>query len=186
MSSQASEAFRDLIDATTDTNRCAHCAKAGDDALLPIGPNADLAFAGGVQRRLQFDVERTRANAAAVLWPKLLYVANRVQAKAFGDAGLHQFQDALNGGLGLLGRNEVEVALASRRAKIGHRALMDAMGDADDDPRRGGLSMAALPCCAKVPRRTERNTVAEGGNRRWAETARQNAVQSRRPRLTPA
>jgi hypothetical protein len=30
----------DLIDATTDTNRCAHCAKAGDDALLPIGPNA--------------------------------------------------------------------------------------------------------------------------------------------------
>ena len=30
----------DLIDATTDTNCCAHCGKAGDDALLPIGPNA--------------------------------------------------------------------------------------------------------------------------------------------------
>jgi hypothetical protein len=27
----------------------------------------DLAFADGVQRRLQFDVERTRANAAAVV-----------------------------------------------------------------------------------------------------------------------
>ena len=50
-----------------------------------------------------------------------------------------------------------------------------------------GLSMAALPCCAEedveagsaalrvdwpvYPRRTEHNTVAEGGNRRWAETA---------------
>jgi hypothetical protein len=30
----------DLIDATTDPNRCAHCGKAGDDALLPMGPNA--------------------------------------------------------------------------------------------------------------------------------------------------
>jgi hypothetical protein len=29
----------DLIDATTDSKRCAHCGKAGDDALLPIGPN---------------------------------------------------------------------------------------------------------------------------------------------------
>ena len=32
------------------------------------------------------------------------------------------------------------------------------------------------------PRRAEHNTVAEGGNRRWAETARQNAFQSRWPR----
>jgi hypothetical protein len=48
-----------------------------------------------------------------------------------------------------------------------------------------GLSMGALPCCAKedveagsaalrvdwpvYPRRAEHNTVAEGGNRRWAE-----------------
>ena len=31
------------------------------------------------------------------------------------------------------------------------------------------------------PRRAEHNTVAEGGNRRWAETARQNAFQCRRP-----
>ena len=50
-----------------------------------------------------------------------------------------------------------------------------------------GLSMAALPCCAEedveagsaalrvdwpvYPRHAEHNTVAEGGNRRWAETA---------------
>jgi hypothetical protein len=60
-----------------------------------------------------------------------------------------------------------------------------------------GLSMAALPRCAKedveagsaalrvdwpvYPRRAEHNTVAEGGNRRWAETARQNAFQSHWP-----
>ena len=57
-----------------------------------------------------------------------------------------------------------------------------------------GLSMAALPCCAEedveagsaalrvdwpvYPRRAEHNTVAEGGNRGWAETARQNAFQA--------
>jgi hypothetical protein len=51
-----------------------------------------------------------------------------------------------------------------------------------------GLSMTALACCAEgeveagsaalrvdwpvYPRRAEHNTVAEGGNRRWAETAR--------------
>jgi hypothetical protein len=55
-----------------------------------------------------------------------------------------------------------------------------------------GLSMAVLPCRAEedveagsaalrvdwpvYPRRTEHNTVAEGGNKRWAETARQNGV----------
>src|SRR4029077_18288444 len=102
----------------------------------------DLAFAGGVQCRLQLDVERTRANAAAVHRAEHLHIADWVQAEAFGDAGLHQFQDALNGGLGIFGPNEVEVALAGRRAKTGHRALIDAMGG-DDDPARGGL--AATP-----------------------------------------
>jgi hypothetical protein len=52
-----------------------------------------------------------------------------------------------------------------------------------------------LPCCAEedveagsaalrvdwpvYPRRAEHNTVAEGGNREWTETARQNGVPSR-------
>src|ERR1700722_4788710 len=60
--------------------------------------------------------------------------------------------------------------------------------------------MAALPCCTEgtwkrsaaprvdwpvYPRRAEHNTVAEGGNRRWAETAGQNAFQSRWPRGRP-
>src|SRR5208337_1815307 len=50
----------------------------------------NFAFARGVQRRLQFDVERTRANAAPVHRAKHLDVADRVQAEALGDAGLHQ------------------------------------------------------------------------------------------------
>jgi hypothetical protein len=56
--------------------------------------------------------------------------------------------------------------------------------------------MAALPCCTEgtwkrsaaprvdwpvYPRRAEHNTIAEVGNRRWAEIARQNAFQSRWP-----
>src|SRR5208337_1352951 len=63
---------------------------------------------------------------------------SRIGFKAFGDAGLHQFQDALNGGLGIFGRNEVEIALSGRSAKTGHRALIDAMG-VDNDSARGGL-----------------------------------------------
>ena len=61
-----------------------------------------------------------------------------LKPKRFGDAGLHQFQDALNGGLGIFGRNEVEIALSDRSAKTGHHALIDAMG-VDDDSARGGL-----------------------------------------------
>ena len=70
-----------------------------------VQPNSlDFAFAGGVQRRLEFDVERTRANAAAIHRTEHLDVADRVQADAFGDAGLHQFQDALNGSAETVGK----------------------------------------------------------------------------------
>ena len=64
-----------------------------------------------------------------------------------------------------------------------------------------GLSMAVLPCCAEedveagsaalrvdwpvYPRRAEHNTVTEGGNRRWAEIARQNARSNRAGRGRP-
>ena len=65
-------------------------------------------------------------------------------------------------------------------------------------PVAGDTGMAALPCCTEGGRgsgsagpacrlaglstRAEHNTIAEGGNRRWAKTARQNAFQSRWPR----
>src|SRR5208282_2220464 len=98
----------------------------------------DFAFAGGVQRRLQFDIERTCANAATIHRAEHLDVADGVQAEAFGDAGPHQFQNALNSGLGIFGGNEVEVAVADGRAEIGYRAPIDAMG-VGDDPAHGGL-----------------------------------------------
>jgi hypothetical protein len=57
----------------------------------------------------------------------------------------------LNGGLGVFGRNEVEVALAGRRVEIRHRALIDAMG-VDDDPARGGLPTGPMPRIIPEPR----------------------------------
>src|SRR6202165_5228924 len=59
----------------------------------------DLALAGGVQRRLQFDVERSCADAAAIHWAQHLDVANGVEAKPLGNASLHQFDDPRYGGL---------------------------------------------------------------------------------------
>ena len=56
--------------------------------------------------------------------------------------GMRIFADSrmtVNSGLGIFGRNEVEVAVASWHTEIGHRALVDAMG-VDDDPACGGLS----------------------------------------------
>src|SRR5260370_26212598 len=57
-----------------------------------------------------------------------------IKPKRLGYTGLHQLQDPLNGGLGVLGRNEEEVAVAGGRAGTGHRPLSDAVG-ADDYPR---------------------------------------------------
>ncbi|HEY1887160.1 MAG TPA: hypothetical protein VGG86_14105 [Roseiarcus sp.] len=53
--------------------------------------------------RLQFDVERTRANAAAIHRAEHLDIANGIQAQTLGDARLDQLHDAWNGGLGILG-----------------------------------------------------------------------------------
>src|ERR1700734_1724471 len=86
----------------------------------------------------KFDVERTRTNAAAIHRTENLDIADGVQAETLWDASLDQLHDTWNGGLGILGRHEVEVAVAGRRAEVGHCALIDAMG-VDDDPARGGL-----------------------------------------------
>src|SRR6202050_2010511 len=79
-----------------------------------------------------------RANTAPIHRAEHLDIADGVQAETLWDASLDQLHDALNGGLGILGRHKVEVAVAGRRAKTGHRALIDAMG-VDDNPARGGL-----------------------------------------------
>ena len=49
---------------------------------------------------------------------------------------------------------------------------------------RGSGSAAPRVDWPVYPRHAQHNTVAEGRNRRWAETARDNALQSRLPRLT--
>jgi hypothetical protein len=94
-----------------------------------------IGFSGGGLRSAA-SAEKDGAAARRILALALVLDADRVQAETFGDAGLHQLQDALDRGLGILGRNEVEVALAGRRNETGHRALIDAMGV---DPALGGL-----------------------------------------------
>ena len=46
----------------------------------------DLALAGGVQRRLQFDVERAGADAAAVHRAQHLDVADGIEAEALAES----------------------------------------------------------------------------------------------------
>ena len=74
----------------------------------------DLALAGGIQRRLQFDVERARTDAAAVHRAQNLDVANGIEAEALGDPCLHQLDDALHGGFRVVRLHEVEVAIRCR------------------------------------------------------------------------
>ena len=57
--------------------------------------------------------------------------------KRLGMRVFTKFQDALNGGLGVVGRHEVEVAVASGRAEIGHQALIQAVSVHDDPALRG-------------------------------------------------
>ena len=53
----------------------------------------DLMLSGGVQRRLQFDVERACADAAPVHGAQNLDVANGIEAEARGDPCLDQLYD---------------------------------------------------------------------------------------------
>src|SRR6516165_2099597 len=48
------------------------------------------------------------------------------------DPCLHQFDDAADGGLWIVSPNEVEVAVVSGWAEVGHRALVDAMSAGSD------------------------------------------------------
>jgi hypothetical protein len=93
--------------------------------------------AGWVQRRLQFDVERSCAHAAAIHRAQHLDVANGVETKPLGDAGLHQFDDPRHGGLRIVCVHEIEVAVALRLSEIGDRSLVNPMGSCDDAALRG-------------------------------------------------
>ena len=98
----------------------------------------DLALAGGVQGRLEFDIQRPGADTAAVHRAQHLDVADGIEAEALGDAGLHQLDDPRHRGFGIVRLHEVEVAVTLGLREIGHRALVDPVR-AGDDPALGGL-----------------------------------------------
>jgi hypothetical protein len=90
-----------------------------------------------VHRRLQFNVERACADAAPIHGGQNLDVANGVEAKALGNPCLYQLNDARHGSFGIVCRHQVKVAIGSGCAKIGNKALVDAMGAGDDATLRG-------------------------------------------------
>src|SRR5438132_9726173 len=92
----------------------------------------DLTLTRRVQRRLQFDVERSGADATAIHRAQNLDVANGIEAEAAGNLGLHQLDDTRYGGFGIIRLHEVEVAVRSGRTEIGDRTLVDAVGAGDD------------------------------------------------------
>ena len=98
----------------------------------------DLLLAGGVQRRLQLDIERPRAGAAPVHRAQHLDVAYRMEAEPAGNALADQGQDAFHRLFGILRGHEVEVAVALSRVELRHLARVDPMR-IDDDPALGRL-----------------------------------------------
>src|SRR5262249_9661657 len=92
----------------------------------------DLTFAGRIQGRLQFDVERPRTNAAAVHGTQHLDIADGGQAEAARDAGFYQLDKAENGGLRTIRLDKIEVTLALWLAQIGKNALVDTVSVHDD------------------------------------------------------
>jgi hypothetical protein len=103
------------------------------------GPAEPLHFAiaGGIEGGLQFNVQRPRTHPTAIHRAEDLDVADGIEAEAFGDSRPHQFDDTADGGFRIVRLHEVKVALCSRRAKVGDRALIYAMGSRDDAALRG-------------------------------------------------
>ena len=80
--------------------------------------------------------ERTGARGAPVHWAKDLDVADGIEPEALRDAGLDQFDDPGGRGLRILGRHEVEVAVACGSGEIGNGAPVDAVRAGDDPALR--------------------------------------------------
>src|SRR5438105_8794693 len=99
----------------------------------------DLALAGGVQRRLKFDVQRAGCDAATVHRAQHLNVTDGIEAEALRDAYLHQFDDPRHGGFGIVRLHKIEVAVALGPGEVGNGAPVDLVR-AGDDPAVGGLA----------------------------------------------
>src|ERR1700720_4396273 len=99
----------------------------------------DLALAGGVQRRLKFDIQRAGSDATAVHRAQHLNVTDGIEAEAQGDARLHQFDDPRHGGFGIVRLHKIEVAVALGPGEVGNGAPVDLVR-AGADPAVGGLA----------------------------------------------
>src|SRR5580692_4880624 len=99
----------------------------------------NLALAGGVQRRLKFDIQRAGSDATAVHRAQNLNVTNGIEAEALRDACLHQFDDPRHGGFGIVRLHKIEVAVARGPGEVGSGAPVDLVR-AGDYPAVGGLA----------------------------------------------
>src|SRR5439155_6853208 len=95
----------------------------------------DAQLARRVQRLLQFEVQGTRAEPAAVHRAQHLDVANGVEAEALRDALFHERQDLAHAVFGVGRLDEIEIA-ALDRVQLGHLAAIDAMRIGDDTATR--------------------------------------------------
>ena len=68
-----------------------------------------------------------------------LDVLHGIEAEPLRDAGLHQLNDADRRRLGMLGRHEIEVAIALRPGEVGDGPPVDTVGGGDD-PAPGRLA----------------------------------------------
>src|SRR6266516_2356529 len=92
----------------------------------------DLTFAGRIQSRLQFDVERTRTNPAPIHWAQHLDIPDGIKAESTRDAGFHQVDNAGNCGFNIIRLDKIEVTLALWFTQIGKNALVDPVSIHDD------------------------------------------------------
>ena len=99
----------------------------------------DLTLTGGVQRCLEFDVERASANAAAVHRAEHLDITDRIETKPAWDPDFHKLDDATNRSLGILGLDKIEVAFGVGLAEVRNDTLVDAVR-IHDDSAFGGLA----------------------------------------------
>src|SRR5215475_653548 len=97
----------------------------------------DLVIAGGIERGLQLDVQRTCTHTATVHRTKDLDVADGIEAEPPGDPCFHELNNARHGGFGVVRLYKVEIAFGSGRAEIGDQALINTMGTGDDAALRG-------------------------------------------------
>src|SRR5690349_17040112 len=70
-----------------------------------------LAIAGGIERCLQLDIQRTRSDAAAVHRAQHLDLPDGIEAEPSGDSCFYKVDDTRHGGFGIVRLHKVEVAV---------------------------------------------------------------------------